>query len=100
MLRYTLEWDPTKAGENLRKHRMSFDRAAEVLLDPLAVSVLDEEHGEGEERWVTLGRDKRGRVVILIHTFVEVSAEGCRVRIISARKATKREIKQYEEMQL
>jgi hypothetical protein len=100
MLRYTLEWDPIKAGENLRKHRISFDRAAEVLLDPLGVSIVDEEHSEREERWVTLGRDKRGRVVILIHTFVEVSAEECRVRIISARKATKRETKQYEEMQL
>lgn len=50
MLRYTFEWDPIKAKENLRKHRISFDRAAEVFLDPLAVSIVDEEHSEQEER--------------------------------------------------
>jgi len=96
---YTFEWNPFKARSNLRKHRISFDRAAEVILDPLAVSVLDVEHGEAEERWVTSGKDKRGSVLILVHTFVEVSAQECRVRIISARRATKREIKQYEENQ-
>jgi uncharacterized protein len=98
-VRYTFEWNPFKARSNLRKHRISFDRAAEVILDPLAVSVLDVEHGEAEERWVTSGKDKRGSVLILVHTFVEVSAQECRVRIISARRATKREIKQYEENQ-
>ena len=74
MLRYTFEWDPIKARENLRKHRVSFDRAAEVLLDPLAISIVDEEHGEHEEQWVSLGRDRRGSLLILIHTFLEVSA--------------------------
>ena len=98
-MRYTFEWNPFKARSNLRKHRISFDRAAEVILDPLAVSVLDVEHGEAEERWVTSGKDKRGSVLILVHTFLEVSAQECRVRIISARRATKREIKQYEENQ-
>ena len=96
-MRYTFEWDPIKAKENLRKHRISFDRAAEVILDPLAVSIIDQEHSEDEERWVSLGKDRRGRVLILVHTFLEVSAEECRVRIISARKASKREMKQYEE---
>jgi hypothetical protein len=96
-LRYTFEWDLIKAKQNLRRHRISFDRAAEVILDPLAVSIFDQEHSEGEERWVTLGKDRRGSVLILVHTFLEVSTEECRVRIISARKATKREIKQYEE---
>jgi uncharacterized DUF497 family protein len=97
-LRYTFDWDPIKAEENLRKHRISFDRAAEIILDPLAVSVFDEEHSEHEERWVT-GKDRRGSVLILIHTFLEVAAVECRIRIISARKANKREIRQYEETQ-
>jgi hypothetical protein len=97
-LRYTFEWDPVKAKENLRKHRLSFDRAAEVLLDPLAISIFDEEHGEGEERWVTIGRDTRGSVLILTHTFAEISQAECRVRIISARKAAKGETRQYEEI--
>ena len=96
-MRYTLEWDPVKAKQNLKKHRISFDRAAEVVLDPLAVSIFDEEHSEDEERWVTLGKDRQGRALILVHTFLEISAEECRVRIISARKASKREIRQYEE---
>ncbi len=96
-MRYNLEWDPIKAKENLRKHRISFDRAGEVILDPLAVSIRDEEHSEDEERWVSIGKDRRGSVMVLIHTFLEVSAEECRVRIISARKANKRETKLYEE---
>ncbi len=98
MLRYTFEWDPIKATENLRKHRISFDRAAEVFLDPLAISVFDEEHSEHEERWVSLGKDRSGSVLIVIHTFLEISAAECKIRIISARKATKRETRQYEEI--
>ncbi len=96
-MRYTFEWDPVKAKGNLRKHGVSFDRAAEVILDPRAVSIFDEEHSKDEERWVTLGRDSRGIVLVLIHTFLEVSPKECKIRMISARKATKREIKQYEE---
>jgi hypothetical protein len=98
-LRYTFEWDPTKAKENLRKHRISFDRAAEVILDPLAVSIRDEEHSGHEERWVSIGKDQRGSVLLLIHTFLEAAAEEWRIRIISARKANKRETRQYEETQ-
>jgi len=96
-LRYTFEWDPIKAKENLRKHRISFDRAAEVFLDPLAISIFDEEHSEHEERWVSAGKDRRGSVLILVHTFLEVSPEECKIRIISARRASKREARQYEE---
>jgi len=98
-LRYTFEWDPVKASDNLKKHRVSFDRAAEIILDPLTVSIPDEEHSEDEERWVSIGKDRRGSVLILIHTFLEVSAEECRIRIISARKANKRETREYEESQ-
>lgn len=97
-MRYTFDWDPAKAKENLRKHRISFDRAAEVFLDPQAVSIVDEEHSEHEERWVSLGRDRRGSVLLLIHTFLDVSASECKIRIISARKANKIESRQYEEI--
>jgi uncharacterized DUF497 family protein len=90
-LRYTFEWDPVKAKENLRKHGVSFQRAAELILDPLAVSVVDPEHSETEERWVTTGRDTHGRILVLVHTFSETSAEECKIRVISARKATKGE---------
>jgi len=83
--------------ENVKKHRISFDRAAEIILDPLAVSIPEEEHSEDEERWVSIGKDRRGSVLVLIHTFLEVSTEECRIRLISARKANKRETKLYEE---
>jgi len=96
-LHYIFEWDPIKAKANLRKHRISFDRAAEIFLDPLAISIFDEEHSEVEERWVSLGLDRGGTVLVLNHTFLEVSSEECKIRIISARKANKRENRQYEE---
>ena len=98
-MRYTFEWDPVKASQNLRKHRIGFDRAAEVFVDPLAVSILDEAHTDQEDRWVTMGRDVRGGVLVLIHTFREVTAEECKIRIISARRATRSELKRYEETQ-
>ena len=96
-MRYTFEWDRIKAKENLRKHRISFDRAAEVFLDPLAISIFDEEHSEHEERWISVGKDRNGSVLVLIHTFSEVATDECKIRIISARKANKRETRQYEE---
>ena len=82
---------------NLRKHRIGSDRAAEIFLDPLATSIFDEEHSEHEERWISLGKDGRGNVLALIHTFSEISADECNIRITSARKANRRETKQYEE---
>jgi uncharacterized DUF497 family protein len=54
------------------------------------------EHSDTEERWVTIGRDSRGRVLVLTHTFQERPVKEWNVRIISARKATRREVKQYE----
>jgi uncharacterized protein len=96
-LRYTFEWDPRKTKENLRKHGVSFESAVEIFLDPLAISVLDPEHSDEEIRWVTIGRDSPGRVFVLVHTFSEVSPEECKIRVISARKADKRETNQYYE---
>jgi uncharacterized DUF497 family protein len=98
-LRYTFEWDPVKAKENLRKHGTSFEHAAELFLDPFAVSIFDEEHSEAEERWVSIGRDSHGRIMVLVHTFSEASAREWKVRIIPARKATKLEARQHEGIQ-
>jgi uncharacterized DUF497 family protein len=88
-----------KAKRNLDKHKVGFDRAAELFLDPSAVSVFDQQHSEAEERWITVGRDSQGRILVLVHTFSAVSTEESRVRIVSARKATKREARDYEETQ-
>jgi hypothetical protein len=99
-LRYTFEWDPNKASRNLRKHKVSFERAAEIFLDPLSISIFDEEHSDEEERWITLGKDSHEVVLVVVHTFQEVGADEWVIRIISARKATKNETKQYKDYEI
>jgi uncharacterized protein len=94
---YDFEWDPAKAQTNAERHGLDFERAAEVFRDPLALTVSDEEHSITEARWITLGRDMRDQYVIVIHTFEELDATTARIRIISARRPTKSEIRQYEE---
>ena len=84
-----IEFDPAKARSNLRKHRVSFADAEQALRDPFAVTV-DDPDAEGEQRFVTLGMDTLGRVLVVVHT-----ARGDRVRLVSARKASKREVEQY-----
>jgi hypothetical protein len=92
--RYRFEWDPVKARQNIRKHGIAFERAATVFLDPEALSEFDEKHSDREDRWVTLGLDTVGALLVVCHTFDEIP-DGARVRMISARKATANEIKQY-----
>jgi len=92
---YNFEWDPAKAKENLRKHRLRFERAAQVFLDGQAVSIYDDEHSDEEDRWVTLGKDRHGALLVVVHTFREIDAGNFSIRLISARKATKAEARQY-----
>ncbi len=93
---YNFKWNPEKARLNVRKHRVSFEQAATVFLDPLALSLLDEEHSEDEERWITLGRSREAQTLVVVHTSREGSDNNATVRISSARKATKHERQQYE----
>jgi len=86
------EWDPKKAKANLRKHQVSFEEAATVFLDPLAVTYPDPDHSEEEFREITVGHSAKLGVIFVSHT-----QRGDRIRIIGARKATPRERKQYEE---
>ena len=92
---YSFDWDPNKAKRNIRKHKISFDRAASVFRDPNAISIFDEEHSENEERWLTMGLDYNGVLLVVSHTFRSVSESICEIHIISARKATKSEAKPY-----
>ncbi|TAK53695.1 MAG: BrnT family toxin [Bacteroidetes bacterium] len=95
-MEYNFEWDPVKAASNYDKHRVSFERASEVFLDPFMLSIFDEEHSEDEERWITTGKDCNNVTLVVIHTFREtLQAQQATVRIISARKATNNEDKQY-----
>jgi uncharacterized DUF497 family protein len=69
---FQFEWDPQKAFANLVKHGVAFPQASSVFLDPLAATVADEEHSEGERRWVTLGLAGSGLLLVVIHTYEEV----------------------------
>ncbi len=93
---YHFEWDASKAATNERKHRISFDLAATVFRDPLMISIPDEEHSETEERWITIGQAENSKLLLVIHTYLEISSNAANVRMISARPATKHEQRQYE----
>lgn len=93
---YRFAWDVAKATANRRKHGVSFELAATVFRDPLALSRYDEEHSEGAERWLTLGQVENGMLLVVSHAFEELSEQEARVRIISAREATAHERQQYE----
>jgi len=84
-----VEFDPDKARSNLQKHKVSFAHAEQALRDPMAVTIEDPD-AEGEPRFVTLGMDALGRVLVIVHT-----PRGRRTRLISARKASKGEMEQY-----
>ena len=94
-MRLTFAWDSTKAKENVRKHGIGFDRGAEVFSDPFMLSIYDEEHSAEEDRWITIGKDRRAAVLVLVHTFREVDEENCSIRLISVRRATRKERMQY-----
>lgn len=90
-------WDPVKAQTNIAKHNgVTFVQAATVLLDTLALSVFDAAHSEFEERWFTLGMSSDSKLLAVSHTYQHTGPIHVRVRIISAREATKRERQQYE----
>jgi uncharacterized DUF497 family protein len=86
------EWDDPKAARNLAKHGVSFHEAATVFGDPLAMTYYDPDHSQDEDRFLTFGHSDAGHLLVVSHTDRED-----RVRIISARRATRRERKAYEE---
>ena len=89
------EWDPKKADSNRRKHGVSFVEACAVFNDPLAIKLRDIDHSEQEERWITMGQVGGQRIVVAVHTWQE-DEDTIYVRIISARKATPHEIRDYQ----
>lgn len=89
-------WDPEKAEINVRKHGVSFEMAQTVFDDPLHLSILDSKRHD-EERWITIGRSADNRTVVVVHTYGITEDQHEMIRIISARKATRKEVNQYEE---
>jgi len=88
------EWDPQKAARNLQVHGVSFQDAASVFGDPLAGTIPDPAHSTEEPRFITLGMTPAQRLIVVVHT-----DRADRIRIISARQATRAEKKKYEEGQ-
>ena len=85
------EWDKNKAKTNLQKHQISFEEAESVFDDPLSLTIDDETHSYDEKRYITVGESKIGRLILVCHTIGKEN-----VRIISARKPTRGERKDYE----
>ena len=86
-----ISWDPQKAETNFGKHKVRFSDAESVLFDPLALTI-EEQSVSGEQRFLTLGADAIGRIVVVVYNEHQ---EG--IRLISARRATPSERRQYEE---
>ena len=94
---YRFDWDPAKEAKNIRKHKVAFRQAATVFRDPNQLSIYDEEHSESEDRWVTIGIGSDGTLLVVVHAFKQAGEDLYGIRIISARKATSREARQYRE---
>ncbi len=94
-MKLRFEWDPAKAASNLRKHGVSFETAVRVFFDPHALMELDR-IDDGEERWRTIGVVDGVVMLLVAHTVTEQDDSEL-IRIISARRASRRERKLYEE---
>ena len=88
-------WDPKKSVENLKKHKVSFDEASTVFFDPLAKLADDPDHSKHEHRMILIGHSQKSNLLFVVHIFKD---EENTIRIISARKATKKETRDYEKL--
>jgi len=86
------KWDSSKAKRNLRIHGVSFDEASSAFKDTLSLTIDDPLHSADEVRQILIGNSHQNRLLVIVHT-----ERGDKIRIISARKATKQERNQYEE---
>jgi len=93
---YHFLWDDDKAASNERRHGVSFDVALVAVNDPLSQTLHDLDHSEHEDRWFTIGHDHNGALLVVICACDEHEGGGLKVRIISARRATKSERLRYE----
>ena len=88
----TFDWEGPKAETNLRKHDIHFNVAASIFFDPLSVTVPDPDHSIGEARFLITGRSRFGTMLVVSHT-----ERGGTIHIISARRATPKEVREYEQ---
>ncbi len=88
------DWDEKKNRANQKKHRVSFEEAQTVFFDPLAMIASDPDHSASEDRFVAIGSSSNHRLLLVVHCYKE---EDGLIRIVSARKVTQSERKQFEE---
>jgi hypothetical protein len=88
----SFEWDENKAKSNLAKHEVSFEEASAVFGDPLSLTVPDPAHSQAEDRFITMGHSHQRKLLIVVHT-----ERGDNIRVVSARRASRKERKTYEE---
>lgn len=86
------EWNPIKAKQNIEKHGVSFDEAATVFSDPLSMTYDDPDHSYGENRYIIIGLSAQGELLFVSHAETDD-----KIRIINARRLTRKERKQYEQ---
>ena len=91
------EWDETKARENIRKHKVSFEEARTVFNDPFLVTFSDGEHSASEDRHISIGVSASNKHLLVVHTEHESGRNTLHIRIISCRKATTLERRTYEQ---
>lgn len=88
-------WDPKKEKANIQKHGVSFADAVTVFYDPLAKLTSDPDHSKDEERYILIGHSHKSHLLFVVHVY---RTESEVIRIISARKATKKETKDFQEI--
>jgi uncharacterized DUF497 family protein len=88
------EWDPTKERYNIASHRLSFTEACRVFSDRFQLNLYDDDHSDDEERWIVIGEIPVLKIVVVVHT-IRQAGDDLRARIISARKASKKEQATY-----
>lgn len=97
-MQYNFEWAPTKAHTNARKHGVTFEEATKIFDGPMAITIFDdEESSDDEDRWVTLGQINGQHYLVVVHTYRSINRDSVTIRLISARPATRQEIRQYEQ---
>ncbi len=94
---FQFEWDETKARANISKHGVSFDLARTIFDDPRILTVADIVHSDDEERWFSIGAASNFSLLVVVHLWKGVDPETTKIRIISARRATRVEIGYYQE---
>lgn len=88
----SFEWDPIKAKRNIRVHGITFDEASTAIGDTMSLTIFDPLHSTNEDRLILIGNSYQNRLLVVVHT-----ERGDKIRLISARKATRHERETYEE---